>query len=286
MNRLQKLATVAALVVASAASPRVYAGKGGSEELIVAAIKSGSVDAIIAEVEKAESLVCDECMTTVTDLLSDNRFAVREVAAWWVAKRPGLLHQLAQKYMTQFDGDSISVRNAADFLGRTRQYPALPVMEKAMSRTDLSVEAKLALVGAVGYMAHVKGNKALQIAMHDPAAEVRSAAVLAYRNILEQRDVDPVVPLLEDSDAGVRGNAATVVGAFAVKAAVKPLMVMVVKDPDPMARRNAAWALGKIGDRDARVALNIATFDQSALVRGVAKVSLTQLGGVDGQPLR
>jgi HEAT repeat protein len=286
MKSLMKLATVAALVVASAASPRVYAGKGGSEALIVAAIKSGSVDAVIAEVEKTESLMCDECQTTITDLLSDDRFAVREVAAWWVAKRPGLLNALAQKYMTQFDADSISVRNAADFLGRTRHYQALPVLETAMSRSDLSVEARLALVGALGYMAHVKGDKALQVAMHDSSAEVRTAAVLAYRNILEQTDFSPVVPLLEDVDAAVRGAAAGAVGAHAVKAAVKPLMVMVVKDPDPTARRNAAWALGKIGDRDARVALNIATFDQSALVRGVAKVSLTQLGDVGAQSLR
>jgi HEAT repeat protein len=284
---LTKLSTIAALVAAIAASgPRAYAGKGGSEELVVAAIKSGSVDAIIAEVEKAESLMCDECITTITGLLSDNRFAVREVAAWWVAKRPPLLHELAAKYLTQFDGDSVTVRNAADFLGRTRQYQALPAMETAINRTDLDVEAKLALVGAVGYMAHVKGDKALEVAMHDPSAEVRAAAVLAYRNILQQTDISPVMPLLQDSDSVVRGNAATVVGAFAVKAAVKPLMVMVVKDPDPTARRNAAWALGKIGDPDARVALNIATFDQSALVRGVAKASLTQLGGVDGQSLR
>jgi HEAT repeat protein len=276
-NTLTKLAAVATLVLAATATPAM-AGRGGSEANINAAVQSGSVDAIIAEVERAEGLMCDECVTTVTGLLNDNRFAVREVAAWWIAKRPGLSGALAAQYMTDFTADSTTVRNAADFLGHIRYYQSLPVLQTAMSRGDLTVEAKLAIVGAVGYMAHVKGNPTLQLAMNDGSPLVRAAAVKAYRDVLNQTDVSPVVPRLGDSDAGVRAAAATVVGAYAVHAAVGTLETMVTSDPDPSVRRNAAWALGKIGDTSARQALTVASSDSSGLVRGVAKASLAQLG--------
>src|SRR3954466_11481102 len=88
-----KLAAVAFLVLA--ASP-AYAGKGGSADKIRDAINSRSVDAITAGVERAESLTCSECVQLVTNLREDDRCAVREVAAWWFAKRPALKDMVAQ----------------------------------------------------------------------------------------------------------------------------------------------------------------------------------------------
>jgi HEAT repeat protein len=276
---LTKLAGVAAMIVASTPAS---AGRGGSNELIEAAVKSGSVDSIIAEVEKSEGLLCDDCIPTVTALLADNRFAVREVAAWWIAKRPGLMNQLANRFVTAFGADSITVRNAADYLGRIRYYKALPILQIALTRTDLTPEAKLAMVGAVGYMAHVKGDKALQIAMADASPKVRAAAVLAYRDVLDQKDVSPVAPSLDDGDAQVRANAAEVVGAYAYHGATQTLIKLLGNDPDSSVRRNAAWALGKIGDAAARPALALAINDKSALVRGVAKASLATLDAPSG----
>src|SRR5207237_9456719 len=84
MTKLHTIALVVAL-----ATP-AYAGKGGSATLIQQAIASHSQDAIIAEVERTEGLMCAECIQAVTGLTADNRFAVREVAAWWFAKRPQL----------------------------------------------------------------------------------------------------------------------------------------------------------------------------------------------------
>ena len=69
-----------------------FAGKGGSAALITQAIHSGSTDAIIAEVERTEALMCEDCVTHGDRLTEDNRYAVREVAAWWFAKRPALLN--------------------------------------------------------------------------------------------------------------------------------------------------------------------------------------------------
>ena len=71
---------------------------------------SGSVDAIIAEVERAESLMCEECMPTMINLTEDNRVEVREVAAWWFAKRPALQrhHGLADQGRARRAADSIA----------------------------------------------------------------------------------------------------------------------------------------------------------------------------------
>ena len=78
-----------------------FAGRGGSAGKIAAAVNSGSVDAIVAEVERAETLMCPDCMGTMLNLLEDNRLQVREVAAWWFAKRPGAKEQLATTFKAE-----------------------------------------------------------------------------------------------------------------------------------------------------------------------------------------
>jgi HEAT repeat protein len=254
-----------------------YAGKGGSNAQIVQAINSGSTDAIIAEVEHAEGLICPDCVQTITNLTEDNRFAVREVAAWWFAKRPGLAKVMGDQFKQDLvSGSSLKVRNAADFLGSVVDYTALPALRQAMTR-GLDSEAKLAIVHAVGYMAHQSGNGILITAMSDQDAAVRVAAINAWRDVLGQVSVTPVESKLTDADATVRAAAATVIGAYGDRNAVSTLEQLVVTDADPFVRRNAAWALGQIGSSDAAGALTTAVNDKSGLVRLVAKASLAEL---------
>jgi HEAT repeat protein len=270
-----KLAAVAVLALAPSAA---FAGKGGSAEALDAAVSSGSTDAIIAEVERAESLLCPKCIQTMTALTEDSRFAVREVAAWWFARRPALKDMLA----TQFAGDlptggTVAVRNAADFLGRTKTYTALPQLRAAIHRGDLGAEAKLALVRAAGFMAHTGGNEVLTTAMADGDAGVRAAAVVAWRDVIGQNTAQPVVALLGDGDANVRAQAVGVIGGMLEQSARATLEALVVGDPDSSVRRNAAWALGQLGNASSRAALTQATGDKSGLVRGVAKAALAGL---------
>ena len=86
-NFTLKLAAVGLLALTPSLA---FAGKGGSAAAIQAAVASHSVDAIVAEVERSESLICGECLDSLTALTEDSRFAVREVAAWWFARRPAL----------------------------------------------------------------------------------------------------------------------------------------------------------------------------------------------------
>ena len=274
-NICMKIAAVAFVVLAPAAA---FAGKGGSNAKLEAAVSSGSVDAIIAEAERTESLVCDACIQTMTNLTEDSRYAVREVAAWWFARRPALKDMLASQFLDDLPrGDTTKVRNAADFLGGTRTYTALPQLRAAIHRGDLGVEGRLALVRAAGSLAHTGGNEVLTTAMSDGDASVRAAAVVAWRDVLGQQTAQPVVALLGDRDANVRAQAAGVAGGMLEQSARAALEGLVTSDPDSSVRRNAAWALGQLGNAASRAVLVRASSDKSGLVRGVAKAALASL---------
>jgi HEAT repeat protein len=268
-----KLAAVAFLCLSTPA----FAGKGGSAKKIEAAYASNSIDAIIAEVERTEALICGECIDVMTRMTEDARYQVREVAGWWFAKRPTLVKMMAEQFAGELaTGTSVQVRNAADFLGAARRIERLPQLAAAIGR-EVNAEAKLAIVRAVKQIGSNKGNAVLSTAMTDANASVRAAAIRAYRDLRNQTDFAPAVALLGDSDATVRAEAAAVVGGRRHAAATATLETLVVSDPDPIVRKNAAWALGRIGSASSRTALLQATNDKSVYVRGVAQASLTSL---------
>jgi hypothetical protein len=275
MKTMNKLAAVAfALCAASTAN----AGKGGSAALIQNAVASGSQDAIIAEVERTEGLICADCIATVQGLTTDSRYEVREVAGWWFAKRPALAAKMAMQMEKDLTSDAVHVRNAADFLGSVRELKALPALRTAMASGNLDTDAKLALVRAAGVLAHVGGNPILEKGMVDSDAGVRKASIDAWRDVIHQTgDISVIEARLTDSDSTVRAHAATVVGAKHDLAARATLENLVVNDSDPYVRRNAAYALGKIGSVDSRAALELASGDQSGLVKNVAKAALASL---------
>jgi HEAT repeat protein len=273
-----KLAAAASLALGLFAATPSFAGVGGSAAKIRSAVTSRSVDAIVAELERTETLMCEECVGIVTNLLEDDRYDVREVAAWWFAKRPALKDMLATQFTAELaSGSTIAVRNAADFLGRTMTFKSLPALRAAIKRSDVGAEGKIAMVRAVKYMGHQGGNAVLASAMADADASVRAAAVNAWRDIRGQVDAAPAVALLHDADAKVRAQAATVVGGMNGVAGVATLEQLVVGDPDPFVRRNAAWALGKLGSSSSRTALTTASQDKSGVVRGVARAALASL---------
>jgi len=271
-----KLAAVAALALVT--PTMAHAGKGGSAAAIQSAVKSTSVDAIIAEIERAEGLLCEDCVQTLTNLTEDSRYEVRQVAAWWFAKRPALKDMMVAQFSSDLPrGTTVKVRNAADFLGTTRSYATLPQLRAAIHRSDLGVEARVALVRAVKAMGHISGNEVLTTAMADSDPGVRAAAAAAWRDIRDQASAQPVVALLADSDAGVRARAAGVVGGMREQTGRAALEALVAGDTDSTVRRNAAWALGQLGNEASRAVLLRATTDSSSLVRGVARASLASL---------
>jgi HEAT repeat protein len=274
------LITAACSVAVLAASAPVLAGVGGTDGAIRSAIRSGNPDAIVAQLEIAENIPCNsDCMYMVKDLLSHDTYEVREAAAWWFARRPAQRNALTAEMISvlQGSGDSVAVRNAADVLGSFRHPVAIDALASTAVRSDLSAEARLHAVRALGHIGADSANDALAQAMSDSAAQVRHEAVIAWRDIRLQRDAAPVAALVGDADLTVRRVATAVVGQFREASARAGLESLVVSDPDPAVRRNAAWALGRIGASDSRVALTEAASDSSSLVRMTARAALREL---------
>ena len=156
-------------------------------------------DAIIAEVERTRDVWSaanvyrrsPSCSPTIG-------YAVREVAAWWFAKRPSSQQQMAAQMVSAARGWRLDrVRNAADFLGTAKTYKALPLLRATMQRGGtLTVDAQLAIVRAADAMAHTDGNSILVAGMSDADPSVRTAAVYAWRDVLGQANVSPVEGLL------------------------------------------------------------------------------------------
>src|SRR5688572_20683294 len=97
------------------------AGRGASYASIMEAIRSNNADVITSELERAERLVCGACVLPVMELLDHQDYRVRQVAAWWFARRPALKTILAADMTERLAGnDSRLARNAADVLGTFR----------------------------------------------------------------------------------------------------------------------------------------------------------------------
>jgi HEAT repeat protein len=268
----------AAVLVGSAGTAQ--AGRGGSHSRIQNAMRTGSAAALIAEIERAERLICSSaCIETMMSLLEDSRYEVREAAGWWFARRPAQKAELRDRALVSLQGsDSIEARNAADLLGAFRDATSLAALEAAAQRQDLGAEARQAAVRALGLIRALDASPALAAAMRDSSAVVRLEAVNAWYMLTGQTGAQPVIALIADADAEVRRKAAGVAGALREAGARTALEQRLASDDDVLVRRHAAWALGEIGDAASRPVLEAAQAgDSSSVVRGTAKVALRQL---------
>ncbi len=272
-------AAIAGVLAASGlGAGTAQAGRGGSAARIHDAIASGSTDAVIAEVERAERLTCSACVEPLMELLDSPRYELREVAAWWFARRPVIKAQLSSQGMTALAGsDSIAARNAADMLGAFGHPQAVPALVTAATNRSLTAEARAAAVHALGIIGHRSATAGLTTALADSDATVRLAAVDAWAAIRGQTGAAPLVARLADADASVRVRAAAVVGTLHERTGLAALETALAGDANPEVRRNAAWALGELGDASARPALTAALIDASGLVRKTAQTALSRL---------
>jgi hypothetical protein len=255
------------------------AGKGATWASINNAIKSGNQSAIISEVERAEKLRCGSCIDLVLPLIDDERYAVRDVAAWWLSKRAVLVPVREDMHQRLIAGDSIKARNAAQVLGRFMHPGALSALEVAIHDDALSDEARVEAAKAIGMIGHIAGKDMLEAALTSESEQVRAAAANELRNIRGNVDGINVVPLLRDDAPEVISAAALTLGTIQESAAVGDL-VDVVTDADlpDQVRNDAAWALGQIGDGSAADALKAVAEDaDSSLVRSSARIAWHKL---------
>jgi HEAT repeat protein len=89
--------------------------------------------------------------------------------------------------------------------------------------------------------------------------------------------VEPLMTALKDENPIARRNAAMALGKIKDASAVNPL-ITALKDENPIVRRNAAVALGEINDTSATEPLTAALNDKSPIVRKKAAIALKEMG--------
>ncbi|HEX4457302.1 MAG TPA: hypothetical protein VIA18_05000, partial [Polyangia bacterium] len=113
----------ATFVMIALLSSSAWAGRGGSQIAIQAAVESGSTDAIVAEIERAEYLACLGCIGVVQGLVDHPEQRVRDAAGWWLTRRGVRTEVIAQMTARLTTGsDPVAARNAGDVLAAMRDY--------------------------------------------------------------------------------------------------------------------------------------------------------------------
>ena len=269
------------------AAGTAQAGHNGSPALIKSAIASNSVDAIEAELERSEYLVCAACSDLVVPLVDHLDYRVRKVAAWWIARRGinkevyvNMLNRLSQP-------DSFLARNAADVLGELGYAGSVPALSAAMTNPIYTAEARGAMARALGSIGRAEAVPALVAALGAPDPAVKAGALTALRQIQSFHQADAAAPLLSDSDEQVRAEAALTLGSVlrtgktgAQPAGVNELVSALAHDPSADVRKKAAWSLGEMGAPAAAagtVLQTAATSDPNPAVRSLAHIAITKL---------
>jgi HEAT repeat protein len=279
-NKTMKLAVVTFLGISLAAAGTAVAGRGSSPAAVQRAIASGSVDAISSELERAEHLVCVSCVDMVRPLIDNENQKIRQVAAWWLARR-GVARTVRVEMLNRLgQPDSIAARNAADVLGEFHYPSSIPALAAALSNPAYSGEARAHMAQALGRISRPAVVAPLTGALAVNDGVVKIAAMKALQSIAGLRDGSAVSPLLADGDVGVRAEAATTLGMFHDANGTNALVNALQNDASPVVRKRAAWALGEIRANAtvAGPALQLAAAnDASPFVRSLAASALTRL---------
>ena len=263
------------------------AGRGSSPEAIRSAIASNSVDAISAELERAERLLCGACVTMVTPLVDHQDKRVRQVAAWWLARR-GLRTELAVQMNNRLaQPDSRLARNAADVLGGMRHLRAIEPLSAALHNPVFDAEARSAMALALGRIGEPAAAPALVSALAAKEAPIRASALQALRELRGPLDAAPAAALLRDPAEAVRMEAAYTVAsrgrtldARSRDQVTAALIDRLGHDPSASIRRKVAWALGEIGASQALAGSALrgsASGDADLSVRTLARAAIGKL---------
>lgn len=208
--------------------------------------------------EYGERVECHECVPILERrMLDPNESArVREMAAWWLRRRPfgfGAIMFETRQVLAN-DPDPARRAVAAEAIGEFMDWHGVEHLGNALT-TDTDVRVRVAAVTGLARINAATALPFISAALRDAAPEVQDAALRVVLRVNFFRDHDSLIPLLASDHANLRRRAALVVGTMDVDAAVPALAAMVTGDTDDMVRQAAAWALGRIGTTEARAAL-------------------------------
>lgn len=159
-----------------------------------------------------------------------------------------------------------------------------PLTRLAVDDPDASV--RRAAAGALGYAAEgVDGTAvldALRGALADADWTVREEAATTLGKLRWAVALPLLIEALDDSNWQVRQRTARAVGRLGPAAATAlPAMLALLGHAIANVRKEVVIALGEIGHRDARPALEQAAHDADPDVRKLARLAITQIGAAE-----
>src|SRR5215475_7566333 len=125
----RKLTLCAVLLVTSFGAGTAYAGRGATYGSVMDAIATNNADVISSELERAEFITSAALAGPVLGLLDNDDYRIREVAAWWLARRPVLAAAATMQSVARIQGpDAKAAEKAADVLGTFRRPNMIPIL--------------------------------------------------------------------------------------------------------------------------------------------------------------
>lgn len=244
---------------------------------LVSVIRTGTPSALSSMLEYGERVECHECVPLLeARLLTDANPEVRGVAAWWLARRPfgfaAVMHDIRTVLAT--DADPVRRERAAEAIGNFADPHGVAHLTTAFD-TDAVSAVRVAAVRGLAAINAPGGLAVITRALGDADAAVRAAALQSVTRVNFFSDYDALLPLLADGDAALRRRAATVIGSLRVESAVVVLAALLRNTAeDTGVRREAAWALGRIGGSAADLALGeVLATETNAQVRNAIEVA-------------
>jgi len=163
-------------------------------------------------------------------------------------------------------------------LGHLAEPPLAPVVATYLTK-DKRPFVRKAAAYALGHFATAEATAALVTGLRDKDMEVRGAAAVALSNRPDAAAIAPLIQSLSDKSAFVRAHAAAALGVNgrAAAQAVPDLVRVLTKDEDHEARRQAATALGHIGEPSALAALQDAERSSDPYLSQAAREATAQI---------
>ena len=239
----------------------------------VASVRQAAAYSVARSFDEGDRAIVQKALGEASE---DGDAGVRQAAAWALGEigaadlEPRLQHLLE-------DGDPAVRRSAAEALGKLSSTKSLPKL--VVASRDRAPEVRQAAVGALGRIGGPTATNALLAAVNDENVYVKVEAEKALRTVPgatrellaglgspsprtraeaaqklgdtgDSRYVTPLVPLLGDTDIGVRRAAIAALARLRDDAALGPLL-RALQDPNPAVRQGAVTVIGLQGRHEA-----------------------------------
>ena len=260
-----------ALACVMFATVALVAGREGAH----ASAQSSAPPTLSAQQSKAESKQAEISRYAAALQTGDEEERRHAVVMLGAMRDPATIDALR----TALDDKAARVRAVAlAALSWLKELSLAPLIATYATK-DKSPFVRKAAAYALGQFDSGEATAALAAALRDKDLEVRGAAAVSLSNRPDAAAIEPLTAALADKSAFVRAHAAAALGVNgrAAAQAVPRLVKVLTTDEDHEARRQAATALGRIGEPSALPALEHAGHSSDPYLSQAAHEAVSQI---------